>query len=146
MHSAICNLSRAHPGPLNPPPAHSAYLTLAACRLKRRTHGVGDPHRPPALLATDRKQFLQIIPITALDGFHLVRLPSGGSRPRASGADPAASSTTSHLTSETLRLETETSHKWDRRCHAACFPCNKSDWTLVFLETRNTWTPPSAPD
>lgn len=120
VHSAICNLSRAHPGPLNPS-AHSAYLTLAACRLKRRTRGVGDPHRPPSLLATDRKQFLQIIPIPALDGFHLVRLPSGGSRPRASGVDPAASSTASHLTSETLRLETETSHKWDRRCHAAVF-------------------------
>lgn len=79
------------------------------------------PTGPPSLLATDRKQFLQIIPIPALDGFHLVRLPSRGSRPRASGADPAASSTASHLTSETLRLETETSHKWDRRCHAAVF-------------------------
>lgn len=59
-------------GPLKPS-AHSAYLTFAACRLKRRTRSVRDPPSqpqpppptPPSLFATDRKQLLQIIPIPA---------------------------------------------------------------------------------
>lgn len=102
------------------------------------------PPAPPSLLAMDREQFLQIIPIPALDAFHPVRVPSQGSRPRASGVDSLSpihpfSSTTLHLTSKTSRLGTETSHRQDRRRHAAGFSWNKSDRTLVFLETWNTW-------
>lgn len=129
VHSAICNLSRAHQGPFNPLCAlcisdvrgMSTQTSDPRCR---------DPLTLPSLLATDRKQFLQIIPMPALDGFHLVRLLSRGSRPRAPGVDRAQSSTTFHLTPESLGLETETSQEWVRRRHAAGFSWNKSDRTL----------------
>lgn len=91
VHSAICNLSRAHQGPLNP------LCALCISNVRGMSAETSDPRcrdtpTLPSLLATDRKQFLQIIPMPALDGFHLVRLLSRGSRPHAPGVDSSTRS------------------------------------------------------
>lgn len=96
MHSAICNLSRTHTGPLKPPVRtlhiqHSWHVDWnagpAVSRPPTPTAPSSTTSTTPSLLATDTKQFFQIISMPALDGFHLVRLLSRGSRLRASGVD-----------------------------------------------------------